>query len=64
MEIDVRSGQATAVSSIRFHDVASIKEMGSNLTVVSNTGDVLVTIPKVTIDAFILALQRSKVIFP
>jgi hypothetical protein len=65
MEIDVRTREPTSVSSIRFHDAAVLKESdGQNLVVTTNTGDVLVTIPKTSVDAFVRALERSKTIFP
>lgn len=65
MEIDVRQGQDATVTAIRFHDAASLKEVNaSTLAVVNNTGDTLVAIPKATVDAFVLALQASKKIFP
>lgn len=64
-EIDVRAGQQNTISAIRFHDSVVIKQADANtLSVTNNTGTVLVSIPKATIDAFISALQASKKIFP
>ena len=65
MEIDVRTGQTTTVTAIRFHDAAVLKETNdTTLSVTSNTGTVLVSIPKTAVDAFIAALQQSKVVWP
>ena len=64
-EIDVRKGEHTAIDAIRFHDAAVLKEVNANtLSVNSNTGTVLVSIPKTSVDAFIAALTASKKIFP
>ena len=64
-EIDVRKGEHTAIDAIRFHDNAVLKQTdANNLAVTSNTGTVLVPIPKTTVDAFIAALQASKKLFP
>ena len=64
-EIDVRKGEHTAIDAIRFHDNAVLKQTdANNLAVTSNTGTVLVPIPKTTVDAFIAALQDSKKLFP
>lgn len=64
-EIDVRKGEHTAIDAIRFHDNAVLKQTdANNLAVTSNTGTVLVPIPKNAVDAFIAALQASKKLFP
>lgn len=65
IEIDVRSGQATTVNAIRFHASAVLKETDeTTLAVTNNTGTVLVSIPKASVDAFVAALNQSKVIWP
>ena len=65
MEIDVRTGQTTTVTAIRFHDAAVLKETDANtLAVTTNTGNVLVSIPKVSVDSFVAALQKSKIVWP
>ena len=65
MEIDVRTGQTTTVTAIRFHDAAVLKESnGTTLAVTNNTGTVLVSVPKTSVDSFIAALQQSKIVWP
>lgn len=65
IEIDVRTGQVQTVDAIRFHDAAVLKQTNATtLAVTNNTGTVLVSVPKVAVDAFIAALQQSKIVFP
>ncbi len=65
MEIDIRTGEPTTIDAIRFHDAAVIKQSdAATITVNANDGKVLVSIPKTARDDFILALQRSTIIFP